>query len=460
MKSALIFADRDGSELPPLNDRYCPAMLPVLGKPLLEHSLEHCLSLGIETVYVVLDAHAASVRRYFETGARWSLNIHYVLSRQGESPDRVRRRIGQSLNAPYVAMRGDIWHGLEPNFPRDEGTPKPHRRLGYVVNDAADASIDSLHWQTISRIQIPVFRPDAIDRPCRVYSLGEYHSLALAALSDVFSARDRAIDNPPTTRLLLGAQTRVNHVSLDEGTAFIAEHSRVDIGAQLAGVVSVGRHCLVDRGTRIADSVLLDHTYIGAGLAVKNAIVDQDRIIRVDLNATTTIADSFLLWSNKRPVDGGWLSKALERLIAVCLLPLAALFDFLRRMSAEPRTGSEPGPLRPPLVSRLWAVYTGNIALFGRDEKIAKPLQDSPETPPWQYQYEQLPVGAISPARARLRGQGDLTLLMLTELELNRPRTVGFLAKNLIRCFWSGLKTLLPTARLCSRPTTLPEVSK
>ena len=452
MKSSIVFADRDGRELEPLNDRYCPAMLPVLGKPLLEHALEHCLGLGIETVYVVINAHAASVRAYFESGARWSLNIHYVLSRHDETTDRVRQRIGRSLKGPFVALRGDIWHGLAPNFPCDEsGLPKPHRRIGYLVSQSRDEGLEALMWQAICRTQIPASQPQAVHRPCTVRSLAEYHSLALATLEAVFTDSEQE-QGAPASRLMLGAQTRVNHVSLDEGTAYIAEHSRVDIGAKLAGAVSVGRHCLVDRGTQVANSVLMDHTYVGAGLTVKNAIVDQDRIIRVDLDATMTITDSFLLWPNKRPVEGSWMSRILERLVALILIPLGAMIDSFHWFRG-PNNPSSCHQDRPPLTQLLWSAVNGRIALFGRDEYTARLVQISSETLPWRKRYETLPPGAISLARTQLTGRADPVLIMLTELELSRPRTVGYLARNLARFCWSGLRALSPFSGVTSRST-------
>lgn len=454
MKSAIVFADRDGRELEPLNDRYCPAMLPVLGKPLLEHALEHCLGLGIETVYVVINAHAASVRAYFESGARWSLKIHYVLSRHDETTDRVRERIGRSLQGPFVALRGDIWHGLTPGFPcNDEGRPTTHSRLGYIASLSSNEGLEALIWQAICRTQIPASQPQAVHRPCTVRSLAEYHSLALATLEAVFADTERE-QGAPASRLMLGAQTRVNHVSLDEGTAYIAEHSRVDIGAELAGAVSVGRHCLVDRGTQIANSVLMDHTYVGAGLTVKNAIVDQDRIIRVDLDATVTITDSFLLWPNKRSVEGSWMSRILERLIALILIPLGAMIDGFHWLRG-PGMPSTCHRDRPPLTEQLWAAVNGRIALFGRDEYTARLVKTSLETLPWRKRYETLPPGAISLARTRLPTRADLALIMLTELELSRPRTVGYLARNLARCCWSGLRALSQFSGVTRRSTNI-----
>ncbi|MFO1424556.1 MAG: hypothetical protein U1F70_13075 [Candidatus Competibacteraceae bacterium] len=44
---ALIFADRLGRELEPLTERTCVALLPVVGKRVLEHTLEALVAAGV-----------------------------------------------------------------------------------------------------------------------------------------------------------------------------------------------------------------------------------------------------------------------------------------------------------------------------------------------------------------------------------------------------------------------------
>ena len=51
---ALIFADRIGQELEPLNERTCVALLPVVGKPVLEHTLEALVAAGVREAVIAL----------------------------------------------------------------------------------------------------------------------------------------------------------------------------------------------------------------------------------------------------------------------------------------------------------------------------------------------------------------------------------------------------------------------
>ncbi|WP_394494346.1 sugar phosphate nucleotidyltransferase [Shewanella sp. ENK2] len=51
---AIVFANRTGNELAPLNQQYCPALLPVANKALVEYTLEDLASAGVTDVKLVI----------------------------------------------------------------------------------------------------------------------------------------------------------------------------------------------------------------------------------------------------------------------------------------------------------------------------------------------------------------------------------------------------------------------
>ena len=50
---AVIIADRSHPELAPLTEKTCAGLLPVAGKPLIEHTLESLVEIGVQQAYVV-----------------------------------------------------------------------------------------------------------------------------------------------------------------------------------------------------------------------------------------------------------------------------------------------------------------------------------------------------------------------------------------------------------------------
>ena len=58
----LIFADRLGQELQPLTERTAVALLPVVGKPVLEHALEMVAAAGLREALVAISPQAEALR--------------------------------------------------------------------------------------------------------------------------------------------------------------------------------------------------------------------------------------------------------------------------------------------------------------------------------------------------------------------------------------------------------------
>lgn len=85
----LILADRLGRELQPLTDRSCVALLPVVGKAVLEHVLERLAAAGLRQALVAISPQAEEVRAAFGDGSRWGMRLDYILTRGEADPDEV-----------------------------------------------------------------------------------------------------------------------------------------------------------------------------------------------------------------------------------------------------------------------------------------------------------------------------------------------------------------------------------
>lgn len=75
---ALILAAGEGKRMRPLTLARPKAMLPVMGKPVLELILKSATKAGIKNFIIVVGYQAESIKRYFNTGEKWGVNIEYV----------------------------------------------------------------------------------------------------------------------------------------------------------------------------------------------------------------------------------------------------------------------------------------------------------------------------------------------------------------------------------------------
>ena len=106
----LIFADRLGRELQPLAERSCVALLPVVGKPVLEHALERLVAAGLRRASIAISPQAENMRSTFGDGSRWGMRLDYVLTRGEAEPDDILAAQPR-LTDEVLALRGDVLHG-------------------------------------------------------------------------------------------------------------------------------------------------------------------------------------------------------------------------------------------------------------------------------------------------------------------------------------------------------------
>ena len=66
-----------GTRLKPLTDTIPKSMVPLLGKPMLEWSIEHFKRHGVNEFFVNLHHLPDVIRNYFGDGSRWSVKIAY-----------------------------------------------------------------------------------------------------------------------------------------------------------------------------------------------------------------------------------------------------------------------------------------------------------------------------------------------------------------------------------------------
>lgn len=77
-KIALILAGGKGERFKPLTHEIPKPMIPLNGKPLIEHSLDLFKKYGIKDVIISVGYLGEKIKEYFGNGARFGLNITYI----------------------------------------------------------------------------------------------------------------------------------------------------------------------------------------------------------------------------------------------------------------------------------------------------------------------------------------------------------------------------------------------
>jgi dTDP-glucose pyrophosphorylase len=104
----VIMAGGQGTRLRP-HTEHCPkSMLPIGGKPMLEHIIERAKAEGFQHFVVAVHYLGHMIEEYFGDGRRWQVHIRYL---REESPLGTAGAIGllsPRPEAPFVVSNGDV----------------------------------------------------------------------------------------------------------------------------------------------------------------------------------------------------------------------------------------------------------------------------------------------------------------------------------------------------------------
>jgi NDP-sugar pyrophosphorylase family protein len=104
---AVILAGGLGTRLYPLTRRTAKCMLPVNGKPLLEHIILYLASYGLKEIVVTLGRKHKQVIDYFGDGSRYNVNLIYSIEGKSLGTAGSVKKATRYLDETTLVMQGD-----------------------------------------------------------------------------------------------------------------------------------------------------------------------------------------------------------------------------------------------------------------------------------------------------------------------------------------------------------------
>jgi dTDP-glucose pyrophosphorylase len=106
---AVILAAGKGTRMKELTNEVPKPMLPVQGKPILEHIVEGLAGAGIREIFIVTGFRAEVIEKHFQDGRRWNVRIAFGRQRvqdgTGKAPELAKSFAGDE---PFLLTYGDI----------------------------------------------------------------------------------------------------------------------------------------------------------------------------------------------------------------------------------------------------------------------------------------------------------------------------------------------------------------
>src|SRR5438132_1681787 len=371
---AVVMAGGEGSRLRPLTSRQPKPLVPVAGRPIMEHILLHLRRHQMREVIATVQYLGASIRNYFGDGSEQGVALTYSVedSPLGTAGSVMLAR--QQLNEPFLVISGDaltdVDLGAAVRFHREhralativlKPVPNPLEYGVVVVDDggAVQRFIEKPRWREVisdlANTGIYILDPAVFeffragevtdwsgDVFPKLLKQGEHvfgwiadgywedvgsHAAYVKANFDCLEGRvkvqlpgDRVGESTwihPDAEVFEGARV--------DGPAFIGAGAKVRAGAWVNGPAVIGAYTTVDSGVKISNSIVWDHSYIGLNSRLRGSVVCRSVTVKngclleegsvigsdVTIGAGSSVNANVRIWPNKEVEPGAVVHESI-----------------------------------------------------------------------------------------------------------------------------------------------------
>ena len=371
---AVVMAGGEGSRLRPLTSRQPKPLVPVAGRPIMEHILLHLRRHQMRDVVATVQYLGASIRNYFGDGSEQGVSLSYSVedSPLGTAGSVMLARA--QLTEPFVVISGDSLTDIDlvaaVRFHRERRAlativlkPVPNPlEYGVVVVDeggAVQRFIEKPSWgeviSDLANTGIYVLDPAVFDffRPGestdwsgdvfpKLLKQGEpvfgwvasgywedvgSHSAYVKANFDCLEGRVKV--QIPGERvgdsIWVHEDAEVSPSARIDGPALIGAGAKVRAGSWVNGPCVIGGYTTIDTGAKVSNSIIWDHTYIGENTRLRGSVVCRSVTVKngclleegsvigseVVLGLGATVNANVRIWPNKEVEPGAVVHESI-----------------------------------------------------------------------------------------------------------------------------------------------------
>jgi mannose-1-phosphate guanylyltransferase/phosphomannomutase len=352
---AVVMAGGEGTRLRPLTSNQPKPMVPIVGKPCMEHILELLVEHGFEEVLVTLAFMPQAIRSYFGNGESLGVRIGYSVEESPLGTAGSVRLAGSELDDSCLVISGDALSDIDltalVDFHRERGAAatiglvsvdnplefgivvtdedgRVERFLekpswGQVFSDTINTGIYVLETEVLSHV--PTDRPFdfskelfplllEMGRPIYGYVCTGYWQ-DIGNLDQYRQANFDALDERVRLRvpgirlrgnIWLGEGVEIEDLDAVEGPAFIGSNCRISPGAGIGPYSVLSSSVTLRERARTARSVIDSSTHVGRSALVEGAIVGRSCDLRahVRLHEGVAIGDNVTLGAQSVVMPG------------------------------------------------------------------------------------------------------------------------------------------------------------
>jgi len=280
--------------------------LPVINKPLISWQIEKLKMSGIDEILVIT---GQKIPKELRDGKRWNTALQYrerltpdMLSAWKNDTDLLIMQANRITNLDIVEFirrhrenhsNCSAAHSVSANA--DICNPLIIRAslIKEILAQNTNTAVDSFFLKTTAKtVASHIFNFDFDIYLLKSYSdYWQLHKNLLAENPETLSLSGF----PLNSNMWIDVDTRVHSDVSVEGIAIIGKNSRLHKEVKLQGFVIIGDDVVIDSRTQIENSVIMNNTYIGSDILIKDSVVKQNFLYQTNKNLGMHIEEEFII---------------------------------------------------------------------------------------------------------------------------------------------------------------------
>jgi len=336
---AVVMAGGEGTRLRPLTSIQPKPMVPIVGKPCMEHILELLRAHGFEEIVVTVAFLPQAIRSYFGDGSGLGLGLEYSVEPSPLGTAGSVRHAASRLDDTFLVISGDALSDIDlgkvVEFHREQGAActiglkavENPLEFGIVVtreDGRVERFLEKPTWgQVFSdtvNTGIYVLEPEVLDHIPRdrafdfskdlfplllelghpiygcvcdgywqdIGNLDQYRQANFDALDETVRLEVGGLKLPG--EIWLGDGVEIDDIEGVEGPAFIGNYCTISPDATVGPYTVLGPGSTLRERSRVSHSIIDASTYIGRSAVVEGAVIGRSCDIRAHARVHEDVA--------------------------------------------------------------------------------------------------------------------------------------------------------------------------
>jgi mannose-1-phosphate guanylyltransferase len=335
---AVLLVGGPGTRLQPLTDYKPKSIVPLLNRPVLEHTLAYLKHYGIEDVILTLNYLPDMIQEYFGDGKRCGVKLTYCIEQEPLGTAGAVKNAAAYLDSSFFVLNGDLFTDMDLADMLDFHHARKAAAtisLTWVDNPSAFGVVET---GTDSRVKAFIEKPPPGTETTNWINAGTYvlepevlehipagqhymferglfpslldmgkpvfgyefkgYWLDMGTPEKYFSLNMDLLKRKIVSPLLrekwndgiyIGEDANIHPSAVIRSPVIIGDYCRIGRDARITGPAVIGRGCRLVDGVSLENAVIWDRVTIGANARLNHCIISDDVIIADDQNIVDSI---------------------------------------------------------------------------------------------------------------------------------------------------------------------------